>query len=235
MVSQGTSSDNSVGRLKRLWQAVSRSGAKTAIGTILAAGFVWGVLFWGGFNWAMELTNTESFCVSCHVMEVNPYKEYKTTIHHSNRSGVRATCPDCHVPKQWVHKVSRKVMATNELFHWFIGSINTREKFEAKRPELAGRVWASMQETDSRECRNCHSFEFMTEETQSPTAGLMHSLADEWGKTCIDCHKGIAHNLPKGISIEKTMDEMHDRMEETGIECGLCHKGMAGADADDGW
>jgi cytochrome c-type protein NapC len=29
-------------------------------------------------------------------------------------------------------------------------------------------------------------------------AQRMHRAAAEKGQTCIDCHQGIAHNLPKG-------------------------------------
>ena len=104
---------------------------------VLLFGFVLGIIFWGGFNTAMEATNTEAFCISCHEMEANVYEEYTSTIHYSNRTGVRATCPDCHVPKEWVHKFVRKVQATNELYHKFMGTIDSREKFEAKRLQMA--------------------------------------------------------------------------------------------------
>ena len=62
-------------------------------------GFVAGVVFWGGFNTVLEATNTETFCTSCHEMKTNVFEELKGTIHYANRSGVRATCPDCHVPQ----------------------------------------------------------------------------------------------------------------------------------------
>jgi cytochrome c-type protein NapC len=125
---------------------------------LLIVGVVFGVISWSGFNTAMEVTNREKFCVSCHEMYENVYQEYKDTIHYNNRTGVRATCPDCHVPKEWVHKLVRKITATNELYHKAMGNIDTPEKFEAKRLELARHVWASMKATDSRECRNCHEF-----------------------------------------------------------------------------
>lgn len=194
-----------------------------------------GVILWGGFNWTLELTNTEGFCVSCHVMNDYVYKEYKTTGHYTNRTGVRATCPDCHVPRDWGHKVVRKVRATNELYHWLIGSIDTRAKFEAKRPELARHVWESMSATDSRECRNCHGMNFMSPEDQTGRAGATHQLAQGWNMTCIDCHKGIAHTLPKGSGNEAFMDKLHDRIEEEKVECRICHKDMAGSKKDDGW
>jgi nitrate/TMAO reductase-like tetraheme cytochrome c subunit len=128
------------------------------------------------------------------------FEEYKQSVHYKNASGVRAVCSDCHVPKPWAYKVVRKIKATNELFHTLIGSINTKEKFEAKREEMAKHVWAGMEATDSRECRNCHSLASMKLDIQSRLAGKRHTLKRklEKGETCIDCHKGIAHHLPEG-------------------------------------
>jgi len=166
--------------------------------SVLIIGVILGVIGWGGFNWAMELTNTETFCISCHEMEENVYQEYQETIHYSNRTGVRATCPDCHVPKEWIHKVKRKIQASNELYHKAIGSIDTPEKFEAKRLELALHVWQTMKATDSRECRNCHDFESMDFMAQQSRSADYHDTAIDSGQTCIDCHKGIAHHLPEG-------------------------------------
>lgn len=188
--------------LSRLWGAL-RSPSKTAtLGALLSIGFVSGIFFWGGFNWSMEMTNNEEFCISCHEMEQNVYREYKRTIHYSNRTGVRATCPDCHVPKTWIHKVARKIQASNELYHKILGTIDTREKYEAKRLELATNVWKVMEETDSRECRNCHSFEFMDFPSQEKRSRERHDEAMTQGKTCINCHKGIAHELPAGATAE---------------------------------
>lgn len=187
-----------VGQLCRLWGALWRPSAKYALGSLMIVGFVLGIGFWGGFNWSMELTNNETFCISCHEMEANVFREYKRTIHYSNRTGVRATCPDCHMPKTWTHKVARKIKASNELYHHFLGTIDTREKYEAKRLELATNVWRVMKETDSRECRNCHNFEFMDFTRQESRSRTRHDQAIQEGKTCIDCHKGIAHELPAG-------------------------------------
>ena len=160
-----------------------------------AAGFfVFGIIFWGGFNTAMEATNTLNFCITCHEMENNVYQEYKKTIHYQNRTGVRAACSDCHVPDPWVHKFIRKIQASREIFYKITGSINTKEKFEERRLHLARRVWATMKRTDSRECRNCHNFNAMNPEFQRPRARKQHLNAFENGQTCIDCHKGIAHN-----------------------------------------
>jgi len=179
-----------------MWKTLRRPSVKYSLGTLLFIGFLGGIVFWGGFNTAMEATNTETFCISCHEMENNVFEEYKGTIHYTNRTGVRATCPDCHVPKDWVHKLVRKVRATGELYHKVIGSVDTPEKFNGKRLELAQRVWHSMKSTDSRECRNCHEFDSMDFGSQGRRAVARHSDGIKEGKTCIDCHKGIAHRLP---------------------------------------
>jgi len=151
----------------------------------------------------MELTNTETFCITCHEMRDFVFEEYKETIHYNNRTGVRATCPDCHVPKEWIYKVRRKIQASNELYHKALGSIDTQEKFEEKRLQLARNVWKAMKETDSRECRNCHSYEFMDMTKQERRSQKRHAKGQKKGETCIDCHKGIAHELPEGWDEEE--------------------------------
>ena len=185
------------GFFHRFWDALSRSRNKFSILSLIIAFFA-GIIFWGGFNTAMEATNTMEFCTSCHEMRDFVFKEYQETIHYSNRSGVRASCSDCHVPKDWVHKVARKIRATGELYGKVMGVIDTREKFEAKRYEMATNVWRRMKTSDSIECRNCHSKEGMSEEAQSKRAWRRHKKGFAEGKTCIDCHFGIAHNEPEG-------------------------------------
>ena len=176
--------------------AFVRARIRLAGGVFAASLFIGGIVFWGGFNTAMELTNREEFCISCHEMRDNVYQEYRNTIHASNRSGVRATCPDCHVPREWTYKMIRKIQASNEVLHKILGSIDTPEKFNAKRLELAEHEWARMKRTDSRECRNCHNFESFDYAEQNRRSARMHQTGLNEGKTCIDCHKGIAHQLP---------------------------------------
>ncbi|MCP5160820.1 MAG: NapC/NirT family cytochrome c [Hahellaceae bacterium] len=179
----------------------------TSLGTALVF-MVLGVIFWGGFNWSLEMTNTEKFCISCHEMEENVYQEYKETVHYSNRSGVRATCPDCHVPKDWIHKIQRKIQASNEVLHKLLGSIDTPEKFNAKRIELAKHEWARMKGSDSRECRNCHNFESMYQKAQKPRALKQHTAALQAGNTCIDCHKGIAHKSVRHLLTDEELEAL---------------------------
>ena len=187
--------------LRRYWTVMRRPSAYFSLGFLTVGGFIAGILFWGGFNTALELTNTETFCIGCHEMRDNVYEELKTTIHFTNRSGVRAKCPDCHVPHDWTDKIARKMQASKEVWGKIFGTINTCEKFEEKRLELAQHEWARLKANDSLECRNCHGFDYMDFTRQSPRAAQAHStfLANR-ERTCIDCHKGISHRLPRMAS-----------------------------------
>ena len=185
--------------VKIFWQRLSRP-SKAASGVLLGMGFVGGILFWGAFNTGMEATNTEAFCSSCHAPIV---AEIRETIHYSNRSGVRAICSDCHVPHEWTDKIIRKVQASKELVAYALGTIGTLEKFHARRGYLANREWQRMKANDSKECRNCHNFDFMDFSEQGRRSVAQHSTALASGeKTCVDCHKGIAHRLPDMRNVE---------------------------------
>lgn len=190
-------------QLKLVWKVLRRPSVHYSLGFLTIGGFIAGVIFWGGFNTALELTNREQFCIGCHEMENNVYQELQTTIHFTNRSGVRATCPDCHVPHNWTDKIARKMQASKEVWGKVFGTISTREKFEGKRRELAEHEWQRLKANDSLECRNCHNFDYMDFTRQSRRASQMHSTSLASGeKTCIDCHKGIAHQLPDMAGVE---------------------------------
>ncbi len=187
------------GKWARLWR---QPRARYLFGIPLGGAILFfaGIIFWGGLNTAMDLSNTLTFCTSCHEMDV-VYEEYQQSVHYKNASGVRAICSDCHVPKPWGAKVLRKMKASfNEIPHAIMGTIDTPEKFEAHRAEMAENVWAEMRANDSRECRNCHALAIMDLENQDKSARRKHTLERklEKGETCIDCHQGIAHKLPEG-------------------------------------
>jgi cytochrome c-type protein NapC len=185
------------------WAKLRSPSVKYSLMTLLGIGFIGGILFWGGFNTGMEATNKLEFCIGCHEMHDNVYQEYKKTIHYSNRTGVRAVCSDCHVPKDWTHKMIRKIQASKEVYGKIMGTIDTREKFEAKRLQLARNEWARMKASDSRECRNCHTFDGMDTAKQKTRAAKQHETAKKDNMTCIDCHKGIAHQKPAGMTEEE--------------------------------
>ena len=169
-------------------------GKKYWLGVALI--FVSGIAFSVTFNAALEYTNTTEFCTSCHTMQIN-LTELQETVHWKGRTGGHAGCADCHVPKEFFPKMKAKIIAAKDVWHEIIGTIDTPEKYEAHRWDMASRVWEKMRATDSRECRNCHSYEHMDFSEQDRIAARKHENATERGKTCIDCHTGIAHEEPE--------------------------------------
>ncbi|MEJ6077044.1 pentaheme c-type cytochrome TorC [Vibrio sp. 1-Bac 57] len=182
--------------LINIWKTLNKPAKYLTLGSISLTAFVMGILFWGGFNTALEATNTEEFCISCHSMESKPYQELQQTVHWSNHAGVRATCPDCHVPHDWSRKIARKMEASSDVWGWIFNTVNTSEKFEDKRLEMASREWARFDRDDSLACKNCHEYDSMKWDEMSTLAQKQMKRAAEKDQSCVDCHKGIAHKLP---------------------------------------
>lgn len=174
------------------------SRSTVAVGVVATFFFLAGIAYMRLFDWTMAVTNTEQFCIGCHEMRDHVYPAYTESIHYSNRSGVRATCPDCHVPHKWSDKVVRKVQASKEVWGKITGTIDTPEKFADQRLHLAQREWQRFEKNNSLECRNCHDESYFSFERQGAPGTYMHTAMLAAGNfTCIDCHKGIAHVLPE--------------------------------------
>jgi cytochrome c-type protein NapC len=199
--------------LRKFWQLFrerfpSRGKALLVVAASALAFFLVSAVLVVGGAAGLAWTETEKFCIGCHEMRDNVYAEYKDTIHAKNRSGVRAICSDCHVPHEPVALIKRKFAATWEVWGHLTGSIDTREKFEKARHPMAMRVWKRMKETDSLECRNCHTESAMDPEKQSEKAKSRHAKGRAEGKTCIDCHYGIAHKEPDGPGPQEMTPEI---------------------------
>lgn len=190
-------------RFKTWWQprAMLRRMRGKALPAFVITGTFIGVGGGIGFDSVLGQTSTTAFCLSCH--EMKPLQEeLAQTVHFKNRSGVRVGCGDCHVPRHQPDKLIAKVLALDDIYAHLMGTIDTPEKFEARRLEMAEKVWTTMREDGSAACRTCHSFEAMAFEAQSSRPRRKHNQAIESGETCIDCHKGVAHTLPAAFLAE---------------------------------
>jgi len=187
----------------------SRRGLYLYTGFFIFIGICSAVLF----DYSLAQTNTEAFCTSCHEMQIN-LEEYEDSAHDLNHSGVKATCPDCHVPKAFWPKMYAKLYAAKDVYHHFAGTIDTEEKYEAYRLKMAKAVWKRMKETDSRECRSCHDADSMDFSEQPGRAARKHKNLAQSGKTCIDCHKGIAHSLPEDYDESEEDDEDSETLSD---------------------
>lgn len=196
------SSNNKRGFFSRIRQFFTRPSTRYGMGFLLLVGIVVGALAWQGFLTVVDQSSETEFCRSCHEMEAFVFPSWEKSVHQNTRSGVGAGCRDCHVPKEFFPKMRTKIKAALvEVPGHITGKIATREKFEAHKLELAEKVWARMKANNSKNCRKCHSFEVMSAELQSRQAQRRHSAEyrEQTGRTCIDCHKGVAHELPEGM------------------------------------
>lgn len=178
----------------------SRSWTKGPL--VALAVFVAGIVFAGVFNLGLEHANQTEFCTSCHTMKTS-LKELEETKHWKNVSGVHAGCADCHVPKNFKGRMIAKILAAKDVYHEILGTIDTPEKYEAHRHDMAQRVWAKMKGNGSAECKSCHTFVHMDFSEQNRFARFKHQKANDRGQSCIDCHKGVAHKLPEYPSEEE--------------------------------
>lgn len=178
-------------------RSLGRLIAAVSGGLVLVALVIYGLVFYP----LMEATNTTEFCISCHSMQATVYQEYRKSVHYSNRMGVRAGCPDCHVPRQLGPKLVAKVRAAKDVWQEMLGTIDTPEKFEAHRWRMANTVWAMMERTDSATCRSCHTLESMDLNAQDRVAVRRHRSAMAEGKACIACHKALVHKRPRAPEV----------------------------------
>ncbi len=166
------------------------AGSLALVGVGIGVGIVGTV----GFNVAMEKTSSTEFCISCHEMAANPWQESLTKAHAQSRVGFTVSCADCHIPKAFIPKMKRKMAASREVWHHFLGTIDSPEKYDLHRQKMAESVWQAMQEDDSAACRVCHDAQKIG---STAAINTMHKQALGPGTTCITCHRGIAHDLPK--------------------------------------
>lgn len=166
-------------------------------GAILA--FILGIAFTVGvLRPQLRFTESEEFCTSCHEMQI-PYDQLKHSFHYTNEFGIRVTCADCHLPPTLGASLLAHFDARVDVWGHITGVIDTPAKFEANKLRMAKIVWADLKRMNSATCRRCHSYAAMALDKQSHEAAIHHSPAyiKKTGKTCIDCHKGVAHELPQ--------------------------------------
>ncbi len=187
------------GMFRRFFKWLFSPSARWSIFALLVVGVVVGFTGTVGTQVAMAVTGTNEFCgTACHSHTQFVYPEYKTSVHGSNRTGVQAQCVDCHLPHTYPAKMFAKAKAgIRDVIAEAQGTISTKEKFEAKRWELATHVWDDMKANNSANCRTCHNPDAMSSEKQSDDAKKAHKKFAAGKATCIECHTGVAHKEPE--------------------------------------
>ena len=184
--------------LKRTWQRLTQPSARWSVLALLVIGVLIGFVATAGTQVMVNLTGTDKFCGgACHSMQWIA-KEHQQSVHHTNRTGVKAECHDCHIPHDYPYILFYKARAgIKDVIGEMRGVISTEEKFKKERARMAGHVWEEYKGNDSRACRDCHQFSKEVIAKQKEFVRDMHTQAMERKATCIDCHKGVAHVAPE--------------------------------------
>lgn len=183
--------------MKKFWHFLTKPSSRYSV---LAIAIVFILITLAGvftFHETIEFTSTNEFCTSCHSMKQN-YIEYKTSLHYKNAYGVRAECRDCHIPENNpIDFMKAKMGGLGDIYSEFVSKdIDTPAKFEANRLRMAEDVWKMMKATNSAPCKSCHAYSAMDHAKQSPAAAAAMTPAAAKDMNCIECHKGIVHQLP---------------------------------------
>jgi nitrate/TMAO reductase-like tetraheme cytochrome c subunit len=180
------------------WKTLASPSAKWSVLALLVFGLVIGAAGVIGTQVMVAVTGTNKFCAgACHSMQWVA-KEYRQSVHFSNRTGVQAACHDCHIPHRYPQLLWYKAKAgIKDVIGEMGGVISTEEKFKSERLRMAKEVWAEFHDTNSANCRTCHKFSAEVIAKQKEFAQPMHKLVLEGQGTCVDCHKGVAHEAPK--------------------------------------
>jgi len=185
------------GLLTRTWRRLRSPSARWPLLALVGLGLVVGAGAVIGTQVMVHVTGTDEFCgTACHSMQWVA-KEHSESIHGANGSGVRATCHDCHIPRQYPELLWYKAVAgTKDAIGEVRGIISTQEKFDQERRRMAAEVWTEYKANDSRACRSCHQFSREVLAKQQEMVQPIHAPVVEGKATCIDCHKGVGHTAP---------------------------------------
>jgi cytochrome c-type protein NapC len=188
-----------MGPLRRFVRWLFSPSPSMSVFWLMLIGLAIGAFVVIGGQVAVAVTGTNEFCgTACHSHAQFVYPEYKQSVHYTNRTGVRAGCSDCHVPHDYPAKLFYKARAgLRDGIAEMRGVISTKEKFEKERWRMANQVWDEMRADGGAACQRCHDPAAMAADKQNELARKMHERVRQGKATCIDCHKGVAHQEPE--------------------------------------
>ena len=92
--------------IRDIIEAIRKPSASWSLGTLMGMGVVAGVIGVPTFNFVVHETSSDAFCLLCHADDIQP--EYEGTVHHTNAIGLRVTCENCHLPREYFPRLIKK-------------------------------------------------------------------------------------------------------------------------------
>jgi nitrate/TMAO reductase-like tetraheme cytochrome c subunit len=163
------------GLFARTWRRLRSPSARWPLMALVGVGIVLGAIAIIGTQVMVHLTGHRPFCgTACHSMQWVA-QEHRDSIHGATRTGMRATCHDCHIPSEYPELLWYKAVAgTKDAIGEMRGIISTEEKFRTERKRMAALVWSEYKDNDSRACRGCHVFSTEVLAKQQEAARAVH-------------------------------------------------------------
>ena len=146
-------------------------------------------LSWAAMDTMIHVTGDHKFCSSCHSHEPIG-ASYRESLHGGNNiGGGRATCSDCHIPKDnalhylWVKGVHGVVDPTMELLKDPLDI-----DWHGNRERRAEYVYDSS-------CLGCHLYlQEQTEGSRKAFRAHRRYFQDPDDYSCVECHEHVGHN-----------------------------------------
>ncbi|WP_153913062.1 NapC/NirT family cytochrome c [Shewanella sp. TC10] len=184
------------------WRALFKPSAKYSIIALIIVGVVMGVVGYFATQQTLHATSTDEFCMTCHSNH-SLKDEVLASAHGGGRAGVTVQCQDCHLPHGPVDYLVKKIIVSKDLYGFVtIKDFNTQAWLDENRKEQADIALEYFRATDSANCTHCHTriYENQPEDMKKMAKRMHERNAKQEGdkrKTCVDCHKGVAHPYPK--------------------------------------
>nr|WP_207627632.1 MULTISPECIES: NapC/NirT family cytochrome c [Bacillaceae] len=170
--------------IRRLWQKFRAIDWKNPVNRwkLLFVSLVGCIVIFGGGYGVLSLTNSPSFCASCHEMAPE-YSTYTASAHNN------ISCVQCHIKPGFVNMVTHKMKSMKEVYYHVTGV-----------PEQI--VQTEEEAVSNENCLQCHSKNRLV--TASGDLKVNHKGHIEEGIPCISCHVGVVHAkiVTRGINTE---------------------------------
>jgi nitrate/TMAO reductase-like tetraheme cytochrome c subunit len=173
------------GPIRRLWQMFRSIDWKNPVNRwkLLFVSLVGCIVVFGGGYGVLSLTNSPTFCASCHEMAPE-YSSYTASAHN------QITCVQCHIKPGTINMLTHKMKSMKEVYYHVTG--------------VPKQIVQTEEEAVSNEnCLQCHSKNRLV--TASGDLKVNHKKHIDKDIPCITCHAGVVHAkmATRGINIEE--------------------------------
>lgn len=154
-------------------------------------GFIIGVFLILGGGKALDMTSTNTYCVSCHIHPMAD-ASWKKSVHYDTRSGYRTACIECHLPPK------------GDGYLWAKGTTGLRDLWSKWTKDSASFNWEDRKQLEiartyvyNSSCIKCHENLFPATLTKAgEDAHLYYTQTKKTDELhCINCHLNAGHYI----------------------------------------